>query len=413
MNFWIGAGLLCALAMLFVLAPWLLRGVGLGGNRRGDRRRTIIAIAKARLVELEREYADGTLSEADYHQLTLEQQRRLLQEVGTAPTAGVTRQGRFALLICALALPVAAGAFYFHFGSWTDWEIQRLLDQSEREIQAGSDNRTTLEALAGALQRRLAQRDDDDGRRRFMLARIESEFGRYNVAVAQFALLLKQFPDDPNIAAQYAQALYLAADRTLTGEAQTQARRALQLDPDQTTALGLLGIAAFEAQDYAQALQHWRRLVQLLPPGSQNVAMIGHGIRQAEQALGGAAEAPAPVAASTGPRLVVSVSMAPELAAARPQGGTLFVFAKAVAGPPMPLAVARLDPARLPLEVTLDDSMAMAPGVNLSSAKEVQVFARITASGQVRGEPGDFEGSSAPLALNGEAKLSLRIDRKL
>jgi cytochrome c-type biogenesis protein CcmH len=133
----------------------------------------------------------------------------------------------------------------------------------------------------------------------------------------------------------------------------------------------------------------------------------------AEQALGrtALAAAAAPVA---GPRLQVAVSIAPELAGARPPAGTLFVFARAVGGPPLPLAVAKLDPAGLPLEVTLDDSMAMAAGMTLSSAKQVEVIARISASGQVRAQPGDLEGSSGPLALTeGAQQLSLRIDRRL
>jgi cytochrome c-type biogenesis protein CcmH len=80
----------------------------------------------------------------------------------------------------------------------------------------------------------------------------------------------------------------------------------------------------------------------------------------------------------------------------------------------MPLAVARLDPSKLPLEVTLDDSMAMAEGMNLSSFKQVEVVARITASGQVRGMPGDLEGASGSLTLDGSVqKVVLTIDRKL
>jgi cytochrome c-type biogenesis protein CcmH len=401
-NFSIGAALLSLLSIAFVLAPWLLQR-----SRAGvDRRATVVAIARGRLAELDAEFAAGALGESDYRQLKLEQQRRLLAEAEVAALPATSRQGRVLLVACALAIPLAAGVFYFRFGGWLDWKIQTLMTQSEREIQSGADNRATLDELRKALQQRLEQRDDDDGRRRFMLARIDTEFGRYTEAVAQYAVLLKKFPEDANIVAQYAQALYLAADRQLTPEVQSTAQRALQLDANQSTALGLLGIAAFERKNYAQALLHWRHLLRQLPADSANAAMIQAGIKQAEQALGSDG--------FPGPKLVVSVSLAPALAAAVPAGGTLFVFAKAVSGPPMPLAAARLDPAKLPLEVTLDDSMAMVAGMNLSSQKQVQVFARITASGQVRGEPGDLEGSTAPLELSGSAqKLSLSIDRKL
>jgi cytochrome c-type biogenesis protein CcmH len=217
--------------------------------------------------------------------------------------------------------------------------------------------------------------------------------------------LQQKFPEDPSIASQYAHALYLAADRHLTAEALAQAQRALQADPDQSTALGLLGIDAFERKDYPQALLHWRHLLRMLPPGSANAGMIERGIKQAEQALG--------PAGFPGPKVVVTVSLAPEFSAAQSQGAILFVFARAINGPPMPLAVARLDPRQLPVTVTLDDSMAMVPGVNLSSAKQIEVVARISASGQVRAEPGDLEGSSVPLTLGSAAQqLQLQINHR-
>ncbi len=410
MNFWIGAALLCALTIVFVVAPLWLR------PRRDntDSRAAIIAIAKARLAELDREFANGILDEVDYRELKLEQQRRLLQEADSVATSSAaTRRGSMALIAMAVVIPLGAAAFYFHFGSWGDWKIQQLLEQSEREMRAGSDNRATLEALGEALEQRLAQRQDDDGRRRFMLARIESGFGRYAEAANQFRQLLLKFPDDAGLIAQHAQAQYLANDRRMTADLKAQAERALKIDPNQTTALGLLGIAAFDDKDYASALKYWRQLSRLLPPGSPTAGLIERGIAQASEALGGDKEALG-TDAVTGPTLNVSVSLSPELAAMAPSGGVLFVFARAVGGPPMPLAVARLDPSKLPLEVTLDDSMAMAKGMTLSSFKQVEVIARITASGQVRGAPGDVEGGSGTLTLDGGVqKVSLVIDRKL
>ena len=401
MNFWLGAVLLCAIAITFVLAPWFLRA-----RATHSRREAVIDMAKTRLAEIERDFATGAIGVDDHRQLVLEQQRRLLQEADAPAVATLTRQGRGLLVLFALILPLFASIFYFYSGSWSDWRIQQLLEQSATEVQAGADNRDTLALLRNALERRLAQRDDSDGRRRFMLAQLDIEFRRYDDAVRQFDLLLKQFPNDAGIAAQYAQASYLASGRKLTPEVLSQARRALQLDPNQTTALGLLGIAAFEQKDFAQALLHWRHLLRLLPVDSPSVTMIEQGIKQAEQQVG-----PDGI---PGPKIIVSVSLAAALEKVRPLQGVLFVFAKAVDGPPLPLAVARLDPSRLPIEVVLDNSMAMAAGVDLSSAKQVQVIARITASGQVRGEPGDLEGGSAPLTLTASAqKLALQIDRRL
>jgi cytochrome c-type biogenesis protein CcmH len=407
-SFWIGAALLAVVAMLVVLAPWIFHS-----RSRIDRRSANIAFAKTRLGEIERDFQGGIIDANEYHQLTLEQQRRLLGEIeGGGRETYVTEaspsrnQGRGLLLAFALIAPLFAGGFYFYSGSWPDWRIQQLIEKSERELQSGDDNRNTLEKLSIAIKRSLAQREDKDGRRRFMLAQLDMAFHQYGAAAEQFSLILKKFPEDANIAAQYSQALYLAGNRQLTAEVLAQAQHALQLDPNQTTALGLLGIAAFERRDFAQALAHWRHLQRLLPPNSPSLAMIEQGITQAAQQLG--------PEGFPGPKFTVTVSVSSELIAGLPLHGTLFVFAKAVDGPPMPLAVARLDPSKLPLEVTLDNSMAMAPGMDLSSAKQVQIFARITASGQVRGEVGDLEGNSAPLAVaDSLQKVTLKIDRRL
>lgn len=401
MNFLIGAALLCVLAMAAVLAPWFLRG-----GSRIDRRSANIDFAKTRLIEIDRDFQSGAIDADEYHQLTLEQQRRLLLEAEAEAASPLRKRGRVALLVAALVAPIFAGVFYFYSGSWSDWRIQQLLERSEHELQAGNDNRDTLEKLRDALEHRLAQRDDPDGRRRFMLAQLDMEFQRYAAAAEQFKLILKKFPEDANIAAQYAQALYLASNRQLTTEVMAQAQHALQLDPNQTTALGLLGIAAFERKDFAQAIVHWRHLLRLLSPNSPSVAMIEQGVHQAEQQLG--------PDGFPGPKFIVSVSLSNELYEALPVNGTLFVFAKAVNGPPMPLAVARFNSTKLPLAVTLDNSMAMAPGMDLSSAKQVQLFARITASGQVRGEAGDLEGNSEPLTVSDSTQeVALKIDRRL
>lgn len=405
MTFFIGAALLTLVAVAFIVAPWL-RKSGATHDVVIDRRQATVDIVRARLAELDTERRDGVIDETTYQSLKVEQERRLLDDV-RGLEAGKTKSfahARWILLVAALATPIVAVLTYGHFGNWLDWSIQQTLQQTQQLAEQGKDNRAALIELADLLEKRLAQRNDDDGRRRFLLARLNIELGRTDAALTQFRALVNQFPQDADLLAQLAQTQYLAADRKLTPDIAETAQRALALNPDQSTALGLLGIAAFERKDYAQALMHWRRLLRQLPPGSQNAQMIERGIAQAEANLG--------PEGLPGPKFDVSVSVDPKLAGQ--VRGTLFVFAKAVNGPPLPLAVARFDNPTLPLSVTLDDTMAMAPGMNLSSVKQVQIFARVTASGQVRGEPGDLEGNSPTLNINNKKQqLSLVINRQL
>jgi len=406
-TFILSAGLLCLLAMGFVLIPWLRHRAQLDPAH--DRRDATVDIVRTRLLELEREWRDGVIDEATYQSLKVEQERRLLDEVKGLEHSQkdhrkkTASKNRWIFLLAIIAIPVFAALLYRHVGGWLDWSIEETMQCSQQMAESGQDNRATLESLAVLLERRLAQRDDDDGRRRFTLARLQTELGNQKESLNQFRILIEKFPNDADLAGQYAQALYLASGRQLSPEVSQAAQRALSLNPDQPTALGLLGIAAFEKKDYAQALMNWRRLLRQLPVGSRNAELIQRGIDQAQAGLG--------ADGLPGPKIAVSVTLSPELQQIR---GTLFVFAKAVDGPPLPLAVARFDNPSLPLSVTLDDSMAMAAGMNLSSFKKVQVFARITASGQVRGEAGDLEGSSAPLELSDKTlPVAVIVERRL
>jgi cytochrome c-type biogenesis protein CcmH len=91
--------------------------------------------------------------------------------------------------------------------------------------------------------------------------------------------------------------------------------------------------------------------------------------------------------------LQIKVSLSPVLAHKLPKDATLFVFAKAASGPPMPLAVQRLPGARLPLELTLDDSMAMAPQLKLSQFDRYVITARLSKRGGSQPQRGDLQGS--------------------
>jgi len=101
-----------------------------------------------------------------------------------------------------------------------------------------------------------------------------------------------------------------------------------------------------------------------------------------------------------------------ELAANLSKGDTLFVFAKARQGPPMPLAVIRQAATGFPVRVTLDDSRAMAPNMKLSDFSEVVVEARVSKSGNVAASPGDLESTPAAVDLGDTRQsVSIVIDR--
>jgi hypothetical protein len=130
----------------------------------------------------------------------------------------------------------------------------------------------------------------------------------------------------------------------------------------------------------------------------------------ARQLPAGAKQLPAG-ANSAGTSLSGEVALAAPLAAKVSAGETLFIIAKSVNSPGPPVAVLRGSVGDWPMKFSLDDSLAMLPGRNLSSAGPVMIEARISVRGQPLPASGDLQGSVGPLNPSEHAPLNILIDR--
>ncbi|HEX8777753.1 MAG TPA: hypothetical protein VF738_06510, partial [Rhodanobacter sp.] len=201
------------------------------------------------------------------------------------------------------------------------------------------------------------------------------------------------------------------SDHLVDGRALDLLRRALELQPDSQRALWLLGISQFQHAQYADAAATWRKLQPLLEPGSSVAKAVAEQIANADSRAGikpGTEPAAAP---SQGAALKVEVSLAPALRDRLRPGDQLFVYARALSGPPMPLAVAKFDAGALPVAATLSDAMAMTPELKLSSVARVVVSARISHSGQPIARPGDLEGSAGVVDTDRKTPIAITIDK--
>jgi cytochrome c-type biogenesis protein CcmH len=294
------------------------------------------------------------------------------------------------------------------------------------------------EQMAELVQRladRLKERPED-AEGWTMLSRSYLVLGRLDEAAQASERVLKLKPNDPQALADHADVLAMKAGRVLDGEPMKLIERALQLDPDNLKALALAGAAAFDRGDGAEAARLWDRVALLGPPGSPVVEQAREGAAQARQMAaeksgsagtpaarspaGPAGTVPGPSAAqqgaAAGPTVRGTVTLSAALKAqARPEDA-VFIFARNAEGGPgggrMPLAILRLQVKDLPAPFTLDDSLAMGPGMGLSSAQRVIVGARISRSGQAMPQPGDLEGLSAPVAV-GSQGVAVEIAKAL
>jgi len=418
--FWVCAATLALLAAGFVVWPLLRAGAPVDAAEDAEARRAQnLEAYRIERIELDEALAAGALTDAAHRDALLEIDRRLLQDAVPA-SAGVTGRagGRRTLLALALVLPMLAFFGYGHLGAGGAERLDALLTRLDK---AEDDNtRAALIDQALPLLEREARGRDEDGAWRFLLARVYSGQQRYPEAAASYAEVAGLYPQDAAILAQYAQALYLAAGRKITPAVQELIDRTLAIDPGQVTLLGLLGMDRFQSGNFAGAVEAWEKLLANLPPDAPDASVIREGVAAARARLAANGEpapasphaAPPAASGAQGPRLDVRVDLAPELKAS--PDATVFVFAKAVSGPPMPLAVARFPVSELPKTVVLDDSMAMAPGMRLSGFPEVRVVARVSRGGGAIAQAGDFEGDAGPVPTGeGTRQVTVRIERAL
>lgn len=412
-EFYVVAGLLIALAALFVVFPVLLKH----GNAE-LRRQTNVEVFKERQQELDRELQEQLLSEQQHRQLLHELQRRLLEDEQAGPASQQVYKRPPAWLVLALVAVMAVFAVlvYQHNGFRPDWQIARTLDQARALVAAGKPADEQRLGLLEQVSERLQARPDEP----FYLmlkGNLEMELGRFREAQGTFTTLTALLPDDPTVMAALLEMRYMNAGRKLDSTSMEMARGILAIDPNNVRTLGLLGIDSFEQGNFQAAIDYWQQLLPLVGPFSPNGKMIGQGIERARQLLasqgvaatdGAAAQTPRPAAAA-GTELQLAVSLAPGLQA-DPQA-SVFIYARPAGGARMPLAVKRLTVADLPAQVILDDSMAMAPGMNLSSAKQVELVARISKRGMANRGSGDIEGVKGPIEVGAASQpVELVID---
>jgi len=385
------SGFVAAAAVLALVALAVL----LRPSRRkpaADRETLNVSVYRDQLRELEADRAAGTIAAPDYERARAEIERRLLEDAaGPAPApASAASGGRKAILAAGVAVPLLAAAVYYVVGS------PSAVVPPDRQIEE------MVERLATKMKSRP---EDVEGWK--MLGRSYSVLGRFRDAVEAYAQAAKRAPRDAQLLADFADALAMAQGQRLAGEPEQLVLRALEIEPDNLKALALAGTAAFERKDYVGAARLWERMLPRVAPDSEDARTIQSNINEA-RSLAGQPPLAAQVA-SKGSSLKGTVRLAPALAGKVSPDDAVFIFARAENGPPMPLAVLRKRVRDLPVEFALDDSMAMAPSLRLSSQKKVIVGARISKSGSATPQAGDLQGLSGPVT-NDASGVAVTID---
>ncbi|WP_455199313.1 c-type cytochrome biogenesis protein CcmI [Kaarinaea lacus] len=414
MVFWIVAVLLIVAALLFLLPPLIQKGAGKDVLARDELNATIF---KDQIEELDNDLAAGVLTQEQYDTARHDLQKSFIQEAAENKKEGLASQsdkviGRSAAVVIGVVIPILAVSLYALLGSG---KAGLNPDDARPQVQAeGHDG--TLEEQVRKLQDHL-QTNPDDLDSWVMLARSYYFMKQYGPASETFARVSSMLQDsNPDVLADYADALAMANGRNMAGRPYELVKKALAVQPFHQKALWLAGTASYQAQDFPTTLEYWKRLLKIFPKDSDNYQQMQRNIAEVQQRLGMPIDQEIVETAKSqsagGPQVTGVVRLDDALALDASIDDTLFVFARAANGPRMPLAIVRKTVRDLPLEFTLDDSMAMNPAMKLSNFQEVVIGARISKSGNAMPQSGDMEGSFGPVNLNNASGIELIINKK-
>ncbi|SEI46282.1 cytochrome c-type biogenesis protein CcmH [Allopseudospirillum japonicum] len=413
---WIGLACLAGLALVFLAWPlrtYLVLERRLAAEASEDQRvQANVGLFKTKLAQLDAAYEGGDLDEENYRSQRRELENNLLDDAGEQKTqlapAFKFSQAQVRLLGIAAISLLASAALYQKYGAAEPLNVyfgrQAVIEES------GGDFNQLVARLEQAV------RDNpDQAQGWYLLARSYMSLQRFEQAALALEELMRLEGRKPGILAQQAQAWYFVDQRQLTPRVQTLIDEALAQDVHQAAARGLLGIHAFDQGRYQLAIEHWQKAL-LSVQDQENEQAIREGIAEAQARLGIQAPAEpqtemAKTPAVNAPELTVAVEIAAELKAQTHPEDTVFVFARALEGPPMPLAAVKLTVADLPTQITLDNSQAMMPARNLSSVQEVVLSARVAKGGSPQAQSGDLQASFGPVAVTHKELISLEINQ--
>jgi len=396
-----------------------------------------VAIAKDRLKEIKSQLQAGEINEQIFQQLHNELESTLALDLASLEPSKESQQtgsdkmaknNKLTAVILSLGIPVLAVVLYSQLG---DFEAATGTRIAATVIPAGENRpQMTIEEAIAKLEQRLVQEPDNaDGW--FMLGKTYMAIKQYHKAAAAYEKVValekgNAKGEDPQVLLRYADALAMTEGGNLTGSAKPFVDKVVKMMPNNPTVLWMAGTAEKQLGNYARALTYWYKLQPLLSQDAGAQAQLASLVKSAEAELPAAEvaalkkAAPQPVAqpvvqSAAGDaavaEIIVSIDLDPALKAKVNPDDTLFIFAKAMQGPPMPLAAIKKTAAALPLTVSLNDAMAMMPQMKLSNFEQVKVSAVISKSGQPGAQVGDLFVEVSPVNVKSREKISLIINQ--
>lgn len=379
------------------------------------------AVFKDRMNELKDDLAEERITQSEYDQLAQELELTLLSDVNDRGLSEARLLGgKWLVIPLAICIPIAAFIVYWSEGyhpELDDWFAKQ--DQMARvmplmmagKFDAVKDENIGVDDFIRALQRQLQSKPEDaQGWYLLGVSYLQVQMPQQSEMAFQRALNLD--PNNVDFVMGYTQATLAANGGNMTPQIQRTLEQVMRAQPDNPKPYMTMGMALFQQRDFEAAIHVWERYLARENADPRASQLSQRSIDVARKQINDASS-PA-VVADNGPTIQVTVNVDSASRARMSASDTLFIYAKAQSGPPMPLAVVRQPVSQWPVTVTLSDANAMTPAMTLSKFKNVVVQARVSASGNAIPQSGDWAAEPFPLELSdGTKQVQLVINSQL
>ena len=242
-------------------------------------------IYKDQLLEVEKDLERGLVDEAEAQAARTEIKRRMLSIVPVEVKASFQQSGTFLMVCIGAFVSVGAIAGYVWLGSPSQPDVpfaSRSLPQQKASAEPNTSRNVSMLSAVKSLNKRLSN-NPNDIQGWTLLGRSYMSMERVNDAVIAFKRAVDLGAKRPDIAADYAEALVIAADNSVPIEARKVFARVLKMDLYNVKARFYLALDQAQRGNYRNAIQAWTDLITVSSSGAPWISEVRTQIEKAAQ----------------------------------------------------------------------------------------------------------------------------------
>lgn len=195
---------------------------------------------------------------------------------------GKNRVTTMLLVLVFLVLPMLG---YLYWGAGSEWNKyqDKLAKQEQVNVLVKSVNGDP-HAIINKLKKRL-QQQPNSAEGWYLLGRLYASQDDWQHAYHAYNKAHDLAPTNEKIVINYAQSMWQLNRRQFNPKIRALFQSVLQKNKHQPDALAMLAMDAFVGHAYQQAIDYWQRLLNIVPPESEDASSIRKAIVKAQQRM--------------------------------------------------------------------------------------------------------------------------------